>query len=663
MVPLVFLPALVNILMLPFVPYAFYLTEYGWSYQVRSPSIAFLIEILIYLGYLVTIVISLAKLTLEARSPQLRKKFGLLLGSFLIFQVIGIPLSNYQLMINPSFPPLGGILHLATFLFISCALVIREEKIPLAFDFGIRDFSRVYSSFLTILYNKTVDASLGEGSFKFSDFIKNSGIEDYVTLSEKGIRFKMPRDLKYADLINNNLKILEKNFEDSEVSDLYLRVLNAAYQVLGEKLSGIIKNNEDFLKKSDLIYGIANGYFLEKIKEDNSLKSFDEVKSCLKIYKRLLLPINTEILSSVDSQKRLAMYYATRNVKITKYGEILMQDAEHLIKKIPKEEQIPIIIESFNSFVSWIYERALKRLSGETHKVLNTLHRVLTLNKEIAVKLNVYNTFLETLVSRIPQSQIQHLYLEYLEETVESRTSKLKQIEKQLIEAERMAAVGEMVTMIGHDIRNPLQAIFNALYLISRRIDAMHVSSEEKNQLKSLLEKIQNQAGYINKMILDLQDYARETTPELVKLNLRELLDETLLSVTIPKEIDVTIKIEDGFPEIMVDPTLMKRVLINLIKNAIEAMPQGGEIQINATVKGDNAVIKIRDTGVGIPEERINEVFRPFFTTKSRGLGLGLAICKKLIEIHGGKISVKSEVGRGSEFKIEIPITGCTAEK
>ena len=656
MTPLIFLPAWINVCITSFISYDFRLTKYGWSYQVTQPSTAFFIVTLIYLGYLVATILSLIKLIVEARSKQLKRKYEVLLGSFLVFQAIGMPLTNYLLMINPNFPPLGGVLHLATFLFIAYALMIQEEKIPLISHFTLEDFPKVYSSFLTILYNKTGNASLGEESFKFGDFIKDSGIEDYVMLSEKGITFKMPINLDHVDLINRNLKLLEKNFEDSEISDLYLRVLDAAYQILGEKFNEIIEDNEAFLKRSDLIYGIADGRFLEKISKDDSLKSFDEIESCLKIYKRLLLPIDAEVLSSVDSQKRLAMHYATRNVTITKYGEILMQKAEESVKNLPEEEQLPITIESFNSFVSWIYERALKRLGGETQRILNTLQKILALNKEIATKLNVYDTFLETLVSRIPQKGIQQLYLEYLEETVESRTSQLKQIQKHLVEAERMAAIGEAVTMIGHDARNPLQVIFNTLYLAIKKIDEMQVSPEEKNHLKNLLEKIRNQADYINRMILDLQEYTKGVTPELIKVDLNELLEEALSSIMIPEKIEVILNVEKDFPGILADPILMKRVLINLIKNAVEAMPEGGKIRIGASVKGSNALIEVEDTGIGIPEENMKEIFRPFFTTKPKGLGLGLAVCKKLIEAQGGEISVKSKIGKGTKFKIEIPI-------
>jgi len=100
---------------------------------------------------------------------------------------------------------------------------------------------------------------------------------------------------------------------------------------------------------------------------------------------------------------------------------------------------------------------------------------------------------------------------------------------------------------------------------------------------------------------------------------------------------------------------MMKRVFTNLIKNAIEAMPEGGEIKISMSIKSGHALITFEDTGIGIPEDKIKEIFRPFFTTKSKGLGLGLAICKKLIEAHGGSIFVRSKVGEGSRFEIRLP--------
>ena len=665
---LIFLPAILVACITPLNPSNLRPTLYGWSYIPNRSSLIPIIEITIYTGYLAAAIFFLADLILRARSKELRIKYGILLGSLLIFQYPGLILTNYLFMTSLMLPPLDGTLYFAALLSISYALMIQEKEIPTTPSLH-RDFSAVYSSFLAILYNMTGKTKLGEESFKFSDFIRESGIKDYVKISKKGIRFSMPSSMKYKDLISRNLKILEDKFRDSEIVDCYLRVLNAAHHILGDKFYEIIKENESFLKKSDLIYGVANGCFLRKIKRDDSLNSYDPIKACFKIYKRLLLPIDVRILSSSDSKKRLAMHYATRNVIITEYGEILTQKAERDVRNLPKNEQLSIIIDGFNSFVSWIYEKALNR-PEETREVLDTLRRILDLNKKVAVKFDIYDRFLETLASKIPERQIRQLYLDYLEEESKSRIFKtlpqsllviceskwIKQIQKQLIESERMAAIGEVATMISHDTRNPIQVIFNTLYLAMKKIEELHIPVKEKKNLKRLLKRIHDQADYINGMITNLQEYAREAAPELIETDLRDLIEDVLSSINIPKNIRVVLDIRKSLSKMLVDPVMMKRVFTNLIKNAIEAMPEGGEMKISMSIKSDHALITFEDTGVGIPEDKIGEIFRPFFTTKSKGLGLGLAICKKLIEAHGGSISVRSKVGKGSKFEIRLPL-------
>ncbi|MCD6089303.1 GHKL domain-containing protein, partial [Candidatus Bathyarchaeota archaeon] len=663
---LIFLPAILAACITPLNSSNLRLTPYGWLYIPNRSSLISIIEITIYTGYLAAAVFFLADLILRARSKELRIKYGILLGGLLVFQYPGLILTNYLFTTSLMFPPLDGILFFATLLSVSCALIIREKEIPTMSSH--RDFSAIYSSFLAILYNMTGKTKLGEESSKFIDFIKESGIKDYVRISNRGIRFSMPSSMNYKDLISRNLKILEDKFGDSEIVDCYLRVLNAAYHILSDKFYEIIKENESFLKKSDLIYGVANGCFLREIKRDDSLNLYDPIKACFKIYKRLLLPIDVRILSSSDSEKRLAMHYATRNVIITEYGEILMQKAERDIRNLPKNEQLSTIIDGFNSFVSWIYEKALSR-SEETHKILDTLQRILDLNKKVAVKFDIYGRFLETLASKIPERKVRQLYLDYLEEESKSRIFKtlpqsllviceskwIKRIQKQLIESERMAAIGEVATMISHDTRNPLQVIFNTLYLAMKKIEELRIPVKEKKSLKRLLKRIYDQADYINGMITNLQEYVREAAPELIETDLHDLIEDVISSIDIPKNIRVVLDIKKSLSKMLVDPVMMKRVFINLIKNAIEAMPEGGEIKISMSIENNHALITFEDTGIGIPEDKIKEIFRPFFTTKSKGLGLGLAICKKLIEAHGGSISVRSKVGEGSRFEIKLP--------
>jgi signal transduction histidine kinase len=606
---------------------------------------------------MIAIILSLFELTRRARSILLKRKYVILLLSFISFQAIGIPLSNYLLISYQNFPPLGGVLNLLTFLFIGLALTLKEEKIFLTPTTTTKDFEEVYSSFLAILYNQTASTSLGEESFKFVDFVRESGTEDCIQVSRMGVIFKSIKNLNIIDLINKNLKILEASFKDTEVVDYYLRVLNVAYGILGDNFFSIIEANEDFLKKSDLIYGIGRGRYIERITEDRSLDNLDVVDACLKIYKRILLLVSDEIRTSVEFKKKLTMYYATKDLKITEYGEVLMRDTSRIITKVPKEERPSILIESFNSFTGWVYEKIFNDSNVNAQNILEKLHIVLTLNKKKADELNIYHTFLESLVARIPKTQIHRLYSDYLEELVETRTVELKEVQKRLLESERMAAIGETAAMVGHDLRNPLQVIFNALYLVKSKLDSSSTLSNQKETLEQIIGIISEQAQYMNKIVSDLQDYARPIAPETVEVDLGKLVNEVFSTLIISQNVKTKIEIQDDSPKVPVDPMLMKRVFSNLFTNAVQAMPNGGQLTVSIHKKGDNAIIDVIDTGSGILKENLSKLFNPLFTTKAKGQGLGLAVCKRLVDAHGGVINVESEVNKGSKFTVTLPLT------
>jgi len=496
----------------------------------------------------------------------------------------------------------------------------------------VEDFSDVYSSFLAALYNLTSGTRLGEESFKFTRFVERSLIGDQVRMAKGKIIFEKPSSFDVARLIRRNLEILKEEFKGNVVVDYYLRVLKAAYHILGDKFDVIVKEYEGFLKESDLIYGVGKGCYLEKISKDKSLDSFDAVDACLKLYKRLLLLVTDEIQSLPDFKKRLMMYYATGNVKITEYGEILMHDVREKTRDLPEEERLSILIESFNSFVSWVYEKILFRRDADVQTILNRLHRILLLNK------------------------IQRMYSELLEELVETRTSELREAQKRLLYAERMAAIGETAAMVGHDLRNPLQVILNALYLADIKLESLPVPPDQKEPLAKICETVREQAAYMNKIVSDLQDYARPLSPELTETDLRELIDNVLSVTTVPQNVKTSVIIDKKFPRVYVDPVLMRRVLSNLVTNALQAMPNGGELTISAHNYEKFAFIAVSDTGVGIPKENLSKLFTPLFTTRAKGQGFGLAVCKRLVEAHGGQITVESEPGKGSTFTIKIPL-------
>lgn len=227
---------------------------------------------------------------------------------------------------------------------------------------------------------------------------------------------------------------------------------------------------------------------------------------------------------------------------------------------------------------------------------------------------------------------------------------------KQLQDAERLAAIGATAGMVGHDIRNPLQAIAGELYLAKDELGSV-ADGESKRQMQESLNSIEENLFYIDKIIADLQDYTKPLKPNKEKIKIEKAIEEALLIVAIPNNLQVFISIEEGFPQITADFSMLKRIIINLIQNAVQAMPNGGTLKISAMCKDNQAWVSIQDTGEGIPEEVKSKLFTPLFTTKSKGQGFGLAVVKRLIEAQCGKISFQSENGKGTTFTIQLPLT------
>lgn len=238
-------------------------------------------------------------------------------------------------------------------------------------------------------------------------------------------------------------------------------------------------------------------------------------------------------------------------------------------------------------------------------------------------------------------------YAQNLEQLVEERT-------KQLKDKERMAAIGEIAGMVGHDLRNPLQAVSCEIYLTKNQL-SMLPSSGQKTKLQASIEAIEEQTGYMGKIVSDLQTFVKPVQAQKQAVNLKQLFVGVLDQVVIPENIQSNLQIK-GALTITADPYLLKRVLINLVTNAVQAMPEGGELTIKAQ---DNAagqtLIVVKDTGVGIPKEVKSKIFTPLFTTKAKGQGFGLAACKRIVESQGGTITFESEAGKGTKFIITLP--------
>ncbi len=242
------------------------------------------------------------------------------------------------------------------------------------------------------------------------------------------------------------------------------------------------------------------------------------------------------------------------------------------------------------------------------------------------------------------------VYSEHLETLVEERTKELK-------DSERLAAIGTTAGMVGHDIRNPLQAITSDVYLAKTELASTPESEEKRNALESLKE-IEKNIDYINKIVADLQDFARPLNPHAEETDLKFIIDDLLSKNSWPEKVKISVKVEPEASKVMADSSYISRIICNLVNNAFQAMPEGGKLTIRAYKEVNDVIITVKDTGVGIPEAVKNKLFTPMFTTKAKGQGFGLAVIKRMTEALGGTVTFESQEGTGTTFIVRLPSEG-----
>ncbi len=241
-------------------------------------------------------------------------------------------------------------------------------------------------------------------------------------------------------------------------------------------------------------------------------------------------------------------------------------------------------------------------------------------------------------------------YAGQLEQKVEERTRELKKSQEQLLKAQRLAVIGELAGMVGHDLRNPLTSISGAEYYLKKRL-----SPEVDSKIKEMLALIEGNIAYSNKIINDLLDYSKEIELELTESNFKLIVKEAMSLVEIPKNVRI-VDLTENKLKINVDVGKIKRVFVNIIKNAVEAMPKGGTLTIKSKRLDGNLEIVFSDTGSGMSKATLEKLWTPLFTTKAKGMGFGLPICKRFIEVHGGTISAESAHRKGTTFRVTLPI-------
>ncbi|MCX7838487.1 MAG: PAS domain S-box protein, partial [Anaerolineae bacterium] len=240
-------------------------------------------------------------------------------------------------------------------------------------------------------------------------------------------------------------------------------------------------------------------------------------------------------------------------------------------------------------------------------------------------------------------------YSEHLQQLVEARTRELNEAQEQLVRQVRLATLGQLAGSIAHELRSPLSAIKNATYYLRTHLE------QPDDDTREILQILDEQVNTSARIIESLLDFARPKTPVLKRVHLPYLIQSALEQCTVPNNIAITWDVDANLPDVFLDAAQMQIVFRNLITNAIQAMPKGGQLTLGVRIEAETVCASISDTGHGIPPEALDKIFQPLYTTKAKGIGLGLALCKLIVEAHDGKISVTSQVGRGTTFTISLP--------
>ncbi|MGW8286637.1 MAG: two-component system sensor histidine kinase NtrB [Desulfobulbales bacterium] len=308
-----------------------------------------------------------------------------------------------------------------------------------------------------------------------------------------------------------------------------------------------------------------------------------------------------------------------------------------------------------SKLMTYIPFRRENPLSEQTEDIMGVTKVVLDLSADMEAILRLQFTII--MASILIMGSLFFILIQIVtkaDQINEARAQERRRLEDKLNQTERLATLGEMVASVSHEIKNPLGIVRSTAEILNKRLKDQAPGS------KHLAEIIITETSRLDDIVREFLDFARPQVPQLTETQINELIMKVEEFMQ-PEFNNRQITIENNFAvdlkPVHIDQNLLYRAFLNLFVNAVQAMPDGGTISVStslSTTEKKKIVIMIRDTGIGIAEEKLSIIFTPFYTDKNRGTGLGLAIAKNIIEQHEGSITVESEVGNGSTFFITL---------
>ena len=411
-------------------------------------------------------------------------------------------------------------------------------------------------------------------------------------------------------------EVTSSGYTDEMRLQHYLQKLNAK----GVKEISIISNTDEIIASTN---PMRVGEQVGPIKKERIIKAElgDPVSKEGKVY-NVILPV-------VAGNEHYG--YIHLKINAEDFSEIL---ESNVIKRIIATALVFGLGILISVFLSWMYTRPI-------HNVVNAARSVaagdLTLNLTTDRKDEI--------------GELTHTFNYMVQKLREERA-----LEEKLREAEHLSGIVQLAKSIAHEIRNPLN--FISLSIDHLRKKYVQQGSEDKEAFESLITSIKHEIQRLNKLVGDFLDYGKPLRLSLQEVDMNGLIDELIALVWAKAEKD-GIKIHHQYgelPKLSLDPDLIKTCIFNVILNAFQAMHAGGDLTLSTKTSDSRAYIIIEDTGVGIAKENLPKLFDPFFSTKSTGLGLGLALTKRVVEEHGGKVDFNSIEGRGSKVTISLPV-------